>query len=211
MNIIKTCGLYIFIFITTNSCSYFMADSVKQDCYSIISIQESLEIMKKNSIDHFLTPAVYSHPHNGLSGYRLKDDQFLFMPGRLNKKYYGILVRDRVCFEKILEAEFSMFENPDHNKSPLEAFQPEIKSVHRDSREVIQSLLRDEEIDLRNISLKNIERLYDQISKGKASSSFSRKAMGFMILFGLYHNYESNSRWVLWKHYGSYAPYYERE
>ncbi|MEL6698018.1 MAG: hypothetical protein AAFP89_17370 [Bacteroidota bacterium] len=209
MNSLNSYILGIIILFPFNACTPSMKNTIAQDCYSTISIQESLEILKKNSIDHILTPASYSQPHNGLRGYHLKDDQFLFIPGRLNKKYYGILVRDRICFEKIIQAEFSMFENPDDRKSPLEAYQSEIKSVQRDRRTAIQSLLRDEAIDLRNISLKNIEKLYNQISAGKANPSFPRKAIGFMILFGLYHNYESNSRWVLWKHYGSYSPYYE--
>lgn len=182
------------------------------DCYHIISIEEGIKKLEENDNGSVLN-FIYQDPRSGLRGYSLSRGEYLFLPGNFDKRNFGILVKNRNCFDLIIREEFSMFSNPEYARSPLENFRDDFLELNQSQSRLAGLLFPDSPtFDIDIISKDVLERKYDHLRElinTGSTTDIDGLIVSYLVLFGMYYNEKTQSKWALWIYAGLYSKYYE--
>ena len=198
MNILLLPIIYLIANLNTNSMN---------NCYIVKNQKELFDIIKKEKLD-ILSDSKTVSKFRTSRAYYLDDGSIIIVPNVVYPKCDGLWIKNKLCFDQLLESDYLPVENPD--KSFLEFDKDRIVNISNSITYFTQYL--NNRIGLQNLSVDkgNYKYYYDGVLKLYNSKNYSPKdALALLIVAGEVLRIERNAKWVLKKEDGVFNPIYE--
>jgi hypothetical protein len=178
---------------------------MNRECYSINSVAEIENILKKESKGLFDFDTTLKTNHAFV--YYLLSGQVVLLPGSLHEDKKGLVFENKACYRKFLELDHFPIANDDDTIE--EEFQPDILSLKENIPSIVVRLSRGTSLvnHFENYSNESISVLLNEL-KSKWNTLSRKDRFYSCLVLGEFLRQNNNGKWILLKRYGTFNPFY---
>lgn len=178
---------------------------MNRECYSINSVAEIENILKKESKGLFDFDTTLKTNHAFV--YYLLSGQVVLLPGSLQEDKKGLVFENKACYNKFLELDHFPISNDDGTIE--EEFQPDILNVKEKIPGIVESLSSETSLvnHIENYSDETLSVLLKEL-KSKWNTLSRKDRFYSCLVLGEFLRQNNNGKWILLKRYGTFNPYY---